>query len=88
VALGVMTGLLDLGRSLPGDMALVGYDDISYSAIAAVPLTSVRQPGEEMGRRAAELLFDEIADPGTHTHRQLVFDPELMQRASSTGTCS
>jgi LacI family transcriptional regulator len=83
VALGVMAGLRDLDRNIPGDMALVGYDDISYSVIAAVPLTSVRQPREEMGHNAAELLFDEITRPGDHNHQQVVFGPELVVRASS-----
>jgi LacI family transcriptional regulator len=83
VALGVMAELRERGRSVPGDIALVGYDDISYSAIAAVPLSSVRQPREEMGHAAAELLFAEIAHPRDHQHRQLMFDPDLVVRASS-----
>lgn len=85
LALGVMAELRDRGLSIPDDIALVGCDDIVYSVIAAVPLSSVRQPREQMGRTAAELLFQEIAHPRDHQHRQLVFEPELVVRASSRG---
>ena len=61
---------------------IVGYDDIDFAAAAAVPLTSVRQPRRELGRRAAELLFDEATNP-EHDHEQVLFTPELVARASS-----
>ena len=68
---------------MPGDLAIVGYDDIYFAAAAAVPLTSVRQPRQELGRRAAELVLAE-ADP-EHTHQQVLFQPELIARASTSG---
>ena len=43
-------------------MAIVGYDDIDFAAAAAVPLSSVRQPREQLGRTAAELLLEEVHD--------------------------
>jgi len=49
---------------------------------AAVPLTSVRQPRHELGRRAAELVLDEADNP-EHRHQQLSFTPELVARAST-----
>jgi len=49
-----------------------------------VPLTSVRQPRQELGRRAAELVLDEATDPD-HRHQQVVFQPELAVRASTRG---
>ena len=69
---------------MPGDLAIVGYDDIEFAAAAAVPLTSVRQPGEELGRTAAELVLAEANDP-QHTHQQVIFQPELVARASTSG---
>jgi LacI family transcriptional regulator len=60
----------------------VGYDDIDFAALAAVPLTSVRQPRRELGRTAAELLLDEAANPA-HEHQQVLFTPELVARAST-----
>ena len=52
---------------MPDDFAIVGYDDIDFAAAAAVPLSSVRKPRQELGRRAAELLLDEARgeDHGT-----------------------
>ncbi len=47
------------GVRVPDDFAIVGYDDIDFAAAAAVPLSSVRKPRQELGRRAAELLIDE-----------------------------
>ena len=64
-------------------MAIIGYDDIDFAAAAAVPLSSVAQPRERLGRTAAELLFDEIEQGPEHEHRQVVFDPELVIRESS-----
>ena len=82
LALGVLQGSLGLGMRVPDDLAVVGYDDIDFAAAAAVPLTSVRQPRHELGRRAAELLLDETRNPG-HRHEQVVFTPELVARAST-----
>ena len=83
VALGLLQHVIGTGRSVPGDLAIVGYDDIYFAAAAAVPLTSVRQPRQELGRTAAELVMSE-GEP-EHTHRQVVFRPELVARASTTG---
>jgi LacI family transcriptional regulator len=68
---------------VPQNIAIVGYDDIDFAAGAAVPLSSVRQPRDELGRAAAELLIEETSGDRRHTHRQLVFEPSLVVRASS-----
>lgn len=83
LALGLLRGLSQAGASVPGDLAVVGYDDIEFAADAAVPLTSVRQPKYQLGRAAAELLLDEADRPAEHEHRRIVFTPELVVRASS-----
>ncbi|MFV2021095.1 LacI family DNA-binding transcriptional regulator [Micromonospora sp. LOL_023] len=83
LALGVLQGLTRQQVRVPDDIALVGYDDIEFAAAAAVPLSSVRQPRQRLGHTAATLLLDEAANPGTHRHRQVVFDPELVVRESS-----
>ena len=64
------------GLRVPDDLAIVGYDDIEFAAAAAVPLTSVRQPRQLLGRTAAELLLDggARARRAAHEHRQVVFD--------------
>jgi LacI family transcriptional regulator len=82
LALGLLQQAVAAGLWVPDDLALVGYDDIDFAAAAAVPLTSVRQPRRGLGRTAAELLLDEATNP-EHEHRQLIFTPELVARASS-----
>ena len=67
----------------PGNIAIVGYDDIGFAGAAAVPLSSVRQPRELLGRTAAELLLAESKDLDGHVHQQVVFHPELVVRTSS-----
>jgi LacI family transcriptional regulator len=83
LALGLLRRLGQAGVAVPGDLAVVGYDDIEFAADAAVPLTSVRQPKYQLGRAAAELLLDEADRPDQHEHRRFVFKPELVARASS-----
>ena len=82
LALGLLQQCVALGVGVPDDLAIVGYDDIDFAALAAVPLTSVRQPRRELGRTAAELLLDEASNPA-HEHQQVLFTPELVARAST-----
>jgi LacI family transcriptional regulator, galactose operon repressor len=83
LALGLLRRLSLAGVAVPGDLAVVGYDDIEFAADAAVPLTSVRQPKYQLGSAAAELLLDEADRPAEHEHRRIVFKPELVARPSS-----
>ena len=70
------------GLRIPEDIALIGYDDIDFSASAVVPLSSVRKPTTLMGRTAVELLLEEIEGPASR-RRQVIFDPELVERGST-----
>ena len=83
LALGLVRRLSQFGAQVPGDVAIVGYDDIDFAADSAVPLTSVRQPKYQLGQAAAELLLEEADRPAQHEHRRIVFTPELITRASS-----
>ena len=83
LALGLLQAMTRLGLSVPGDLAVVGYDDIEFAEAAAVPLTSVRQPRELLGRTAARLLLEEASDEIRHKHQQVRFRPELVVRAST-----
>lgn len=83
IALGLLQALTRHGLKVPQDVAIIGYDDIDFAAAAAIPLSSVRQPREDLGRRAAELLLDEITNPNTHQHQRLVFQPDLVVREST-----
>ncbi len=83
LALGVLQVMVRAGVRVPGELAIVGYDDIDFAAAAAVPLTSVRQPSRLLGRRAAELVLGETQSPREHVHHHVVFSPELVVRESS-----
>lgn len=83
LAFGVLQHLTQQHLSVPEDLAIVGYDDIDFASAAAVPLTSVAQPRAQLGSTAAELLIDEVSGGEGHRHRQLVFEPELVVRAST-----
>jgi LacI family transcriptional regulator len=83
LALGLLQQMVRLGLRVPDDLAIVGYDDIEFAEAAAVPLTSVSQPRQLLGRTAAELLLEEARGPDGHQHQQVVFAPELVVRAST-----
>jgi LacI family transcriptional regulator len=86
VAIGLLQGLVSRNIRVPDDIAIIGYDDIEYAAAATVPLSSIRQPRADLGRRAAELLLADIhaTEDGTdHDHEQVLFTPELIVRESS-----
>src|SRR5437763_2075774 len=83
LALGLMRGLSKHGITIPGDFALVGYDDVEFASMLSTPLTTIRQPKYELGSKATELLLEEGRDPHTHQHQPTMYEPELIVRASS-----
>lgn len=80
LALGVLNECVRRGVRVPEELAIVGYDDIGFAASASVPLTSVRQPRQLLGRTAVEVL---LAHVDGHPVQQLVFEPELVVRRST-----
>ena len=58
LALGACAAVRDYGLAVPGDLAVIGYDDIPAAATAVVPLTTVHQPTVEKGESAARRLLD------------------------------
>jgi LacI family transcriptional regulator len=86
LAIGIMQVLVVAKSvSIPENIALVGYDDISFASSALISLTSVRQPSALIGAQAIELLIEETEDPRNPNRRQVVFQPELVIRDSSQG---
>ena len=82
LAIGMLQEFVTQGLRVPDDVAIVGYDDIAFAGAAAIPLSSIRQPRHQLGRRAAELLIEE-ASSDEHIHSRQVFEPELIVRESS-----
>lgn len=85
VALGVLTGLLRHGLRVPEDVAIVGFDDVAQAHQSIVPLTSVRQPGYEIGRAAGAALLRQLADPSAPPPETTPFAAELIVRESTVG---
>lgn len=83
LALGMELRLLGLGYEIPGDVSIIGFDDIEFAAAAMVPLTSVARPAFAMGSSAIDHLIAGCGAEG-HEHQQVVFNAELSVR-SSTG---
>jgi DNA-binding LacI/PurR family transcriptional regulator len=82
LALGAVRAVRRRGLNVPEDVSIVGYDDSSFMTCADPPMTTIRQPIEAMGRAAVDLLASEIA--GTRVaHDELLFEPELVVRAST-----
>jgi len=81
IALGVLRTLREAGRRVPDDVAVVGFDDSPVAAEADPPLTTVRQPVEEMGRRMAAMLLGKLA--GQTSEASVVLPTELVVRQST-----
>jgi LacI family transcriptional regulator len=62
-AFGVMEAVREHGLRIPDDVSVLGFDDIPQAAHVHPPLTTVRQPLEEMGRTATRMLLEHIKDP-------------------------
>ncbi|GHH73156.1 LacI family transcriptional regulator [Streptomyces sulfonofaciens] len=82
MAAGALLELRRQGRRVPEDVAVVGFEDSIIARHTNPPLTSVRQPVEEIGETIARVLLEEIADPDA-PRRHLVLPTELIVRASS-----
>ena len=67
---------------IPEDLSVVGFDDVTFSEMAEVPLTTVAQPAYRIGRASVEKLL-ELLQNGTLSERTLVFPPELIVRRST-----
>jgi LacI family transcriptional regulator len=82
VALALMDELERQGRLVPGDMSVVGFDDIPLAAHSRIDLTTVRQPAREMGRMAVEMVLSAIAER-RHVGARVVAPTELVVRGST-----
>jgi LacI family transcriptional regulator len=92
IAFGVIKGLEQHGKSVPDDIAIVGYDDIQMASAFKPALTTVRQPIRDIGDALAELLFESL---GMDTEtllatppKNISFNMELIVRESSGGPVS
>jgi len=82
-AIGAIRALKDAGLSVPGDVSVVGFDDIQSAAYSTPSLTTVRQPLAEMGKRGAQVLLERIANREKEYPSEIVMAPELVVREST-----
>lgn len=82
MALGILKALREKGVSVPGDVALVGYDDIVYPTLAEISLTTVRIPIGDMCSRTVDMLISNI-EGSDNSLQQIMLKPSLVIRESS-----
>jgi LacI family transcriptional regulator len=81
MAIGALQALREAGRSAPDDMAVVGYDDIPPAAYSSPPLTTIRQPMQEVGQIATRELINLIEHPDAR-RQEILLKTELVRRGS------
>jgi len=80
VAIGLINGLLEMGIEVPGDVSVIGFDNIVFSDSLKIPLTTVDTSTYLIGEKAADLLIKQIADRENPLNEQIVLEPKLIHR--------
>jgi DNA-binding LacI/PurR family transcriptional regulator len=71
------------GREVPGDVSVIGFDGIAMGELSRIALTTVAQPGDELARRAVDLLFRRIERGFDDPPEQHRLQPSLVVRGST-----
>jgi DNA-binding LacI/PurR family transcriptional regulator len=82
LALGLIHAFRDAGLDVPGDISVVGFDDVPDAAHYWPPLTTVRQDFAEIGRRSVAMLLAELNGQSSPGHEPIL--PELIVRSSTS----
>ncbi|WP_298400526.1 LacI family DNA-binding transcriptional regulator [Sphingobium sp.] len=82
MAIGALQAIRSSGLTTPGDIALIGFDDLRFGAFATPPLTTIRQPTGELGETAMRML-DALLQGGVVDHRPVLLAHELVERQST-----
>ena len=82
-AIGIMAGAIDAGVSVPGDLSVVGFDDIPAASWTTPRLTTVHQPIREKGRRAAHRLIQAIRSGSEHRPVVEILPTRLVVRGTT-----
>lgn len=81
MAYGALQAIWEAGLKVPDDIAIIGFDDLEFSQLTNPPLTTVRQPRYEMGRRSLEILVSVLRNKGPNGVK-ICFQPEITVRRS------
>ncbi|MBI3991005.1 MAG: LacI family DNA-binding transcriptional regulator [Candidatus Omnitrophica bacterium] len=84
IAFGAIRAIKEMGMNIPKDFSIVGFDDILMASYVDPPLTTIRQPLKDMGKKAAELLLQRILSSKKSVFNDVVLNPDLIIR-NSTG---
>jgi DNA-binding LacI/PurR family transcriptional regulator len=82
VALGIMRAMAEHGRAIPGDVSLVGFDDVPESEYFHPALTTIRQEFAEVGRQALRLLQEQLR-AGTRSAASVLVEPVVVDRQTA-----
>ena len=83
LALGIMNYFHKVGIPVPGQISVLGYDNVSYAESALVPLTTVSQTPYQLGWTMGSQLAFEFEAGESHVHQHVVFQPKIVERAST-----
>ena len=82
LAMGAIQGCKEMGFQIPTDIAIIGFDNISFSALVDPPMTTIHVDKYEIGKRAASLLVQMLKSPNQEYPIEVV-DTELIIRQSA-----
>ena len=83
LALGAIQAIKEAGLAIPGDIAVVGFDDIGFAALPEIQLTTVAQPKYDMGKLAFLTLLDQLRGGDGIINKRILLSPELIVRGTS-----
>jgi DNA-binding LacI/PurR family transcriptional regulator len=81
IALGALKALQEIGVAVPGEVSLIGFDDIEAVSHTTPGITTVKQPLDDLGRKTVEILIDHI-ETGVRDVRHVILPTTLVHRAS------
>jgi LacI family transcriptional regulator len=84
LALGIMNYFHKVGVPVPGQISVLGYDNVSYAESALVPLTTVSQTPYQLGWTMGSQMLAEFEPSVDHVHQHVVFQPQIIERSSTT----
>lgn len=83
LALGIMNYFHKIGVEVPGEVSVLGYDNVTYAESALVPLTTVSQTPYQLGFTMGSQMIAEIDAQPNHVHQHVIFQPHIVERAST-----
>ncbi|WP_261130751.1 LacI family DNA-binding transcriptional regulator [Bacillus sp. Marseille-Q3570] len=81
IAIGAMSSLHHMGKKVPDDLSIIGYDNLTTSEMVIPPLTTIAQPFVEMGANASEMIFEMLRNH-THQVQSRIMRHQLIERES------